>query len=93
MKRFIILTLITAFCLSDYAQFKAFDLAESGYLRLIPSYMTKDGKQILYSCDNGFTVYDDNFNVVKENKTLSNEISMLLKKIKPFQTRYPTKVE
>lgn len=75
MKRFIILALITAFCLSDYAQFKAFDLEESGYLRLIPSYMTKDGKQILYSCDNGFTVYDDNFHVIKENKALSNEIS------------------
>ena len=66
MKRFIILALVTACCLSDYAQFKAYNLAESGLLYFIPSYMTKEGKQILYSCNNGYTVYDDNFNIIKQ---------------------------
>ena len=66
MKRFIILALVIACCLSDYAQFKAFDLAESGLLYFIPSYMTKEGKQILYSCNNGYIVYDDNFNIIKQ---------------------------
>ena len=70
-----------AFNLCGFAQLKSYDLANSDNLRFIPSYMTKDGKCFLYSCGNGYIVYDDNFNIIKQYNS-SNIINYQSREVK-----------
>ena len=85
MKKLSLLLLLIAYFFNSHAQFKAYKIADSGLLYFIPSYMTKDGKQILYSYDIGsskYTVYDDEFNIVKQYTPTTSSISYQVRVIK-----------